>query len=112
LKNLKDIFEKFLKSEESGFEEFVKKDKERKDTIEQKLLTINRTNVYLPKGSRKNTDGKQLPVYGINSAAADIKLEVVRTRNRQAENDALYLGKELAQIKRINSCQHSHLYKH
>jgi hypothetical protein len=67
--------------------------------------------VYLPKGSRSNINGKQLPVYGINSAAADIKLEVARTRARQIENDLLYTGEFLKSLTRVNSCQHSTLYR-
>jgi hypothetical protein len=102
------VFNAFNYSDSDNLKSFLSEEgnKEYKDTIEQHVILANRTNVFLPKGSRTNVNGKQLPIYGINSAAADIKLEVVRTILRQEENDALYTG-EIANLKRINACQHS-----
>lgn len=105
------VFNRFNRSDEENFKEFLSEDSKDKNTIEQHILSANRTNVYLPKGSRSNVAGKQLPIYGINSAAADIKLEVVRTIIRQQENDLLYTG-QIAGLKRVNACQHSWLYNH
>ena len=66
--SLYKVFNAFNYSDSDNLKSFLSEEgnKEYKDTIEQHVILANRTNVFLPKGSRTNVNGKQLPIYGIN----------------------------------------------